>query len=146
MPLKRAASHSGLRPTCTPSGPVLAYTAIQPLISTMRTLRQAAREGQHQFRVRAFIALLEKIGPAIMLPHSSPGPETWQVADARPDLVAAIVSDEPSGPPFFNVNLVTGAQGALTRPWGPSVGPLAYEPPVSDPIQLYNVCRAAVAA
>ena len=89
-------------------------------------------------RVRAFIALLEKIGPAIMLPHSSPGPETWQVADARPDLVAAIVSDEPSGPPFFNVNLVTGAQGALTRPWGPSVGPLAYEPPVSDPSQLYN--------
>jgi pimeloyl-ACP methyl ester carboxylesterase len=90
------------------------------------------------FRVKAFIALLEKIGPAIMLPHSSPGPETWQVADARPDLVAAIVSDEPSGPPFFNVDLVTGAQGALTRPWGPSVGPLAYDPPVSDPAQLYN--------
>ena len=90
-------------------------------------------------RVHAFIALLEKIGPAILLPHSSPGPEVWQVADARPDLVVAIVADEPSGPPFYNVDQVTGAQGAFTRPWGPSVGPLAYDPPVSDPSQLYSV-------
>src|SRR5690606_11012413 len=51
--------------------------------------------------------------------------ETWETADARPDLVAAIVSLEPSGPPF--------AGGRL---WGPSIGPLTYDPPVDDPSEL----------
>jgi pimeloyl-ACP methyl ester carboxylesterase len=51
----------------------------------------------------AIIALLTKIGPAILLTHSQAGAFGWPVADARPDLVKAIVAVEPSGPPFYDV-------------------------------------------
>ena len=47
------------------------------------------------------LALLEKTGPAILLTHSQSGPFGWPVADARPDLVKAILAVEPNGPPFF---------------------------------------------
>src|SRR5215469_13164868 len=51
----------------------------------------------------AILALLEKIGPAILLTHSQSGSFGWPVADARPDLVKAILAVEPSGPPFFDI-------------------------------------------
>ena len=54
----------------------------------------------------AIVALLEKIGPSILLTHSQSGAFGWPVADARPDLVKAIVAVEPNGPPFFNVENV----------------------------------------
>ncbi len=41
------------------------------------------------------VALPERIGPAIMLTHSRSGPFGWLVADARPDLVRAILAIEP---------------------------------------------------
>ena len=39
----------------------------------------------------ALVALFDKIGPAILMVHSQAGAFTWPVADARPDLVKAIV-------------------------------------------------------
>lgn len=42
--------------------------------------------------------LLERIGPSIVVTHSAGGPFGWLVADARPDLVKAIVSVEGAGP------------------------------------------------
>ena len=87
-------------------------------------------------RVSATIALLERIGPAILMPHSAPGPSVWRVADERPDLVKAIVSVEPSGPPFFEAPRFGSPGGELTRPWGISSGHLNYEPAVSDPSEL----------
>ena len=47
------------------------------------------------------MALLDKIGPAILLTHSQSGAFGWPVADARPDLVKAIVAVEPNGPPVL---------------------------------------------
>jgi pimeloyl-ACP methyl ester carboxylesterase len=47
-------------------------------------------------------ALLDKIGPAIVLTHSQSGSFGWLIADARPRLVKAIVAIEPAGPPFEN--------------------------------------------
>ncbi len=79
----------------------------------------------------AWLALLDKIGPSILIEHSQPGPATWRVADARPDLVKAIVAVEPSGPPFG-----LNAAGVRTMLYGPSAGPLTYDPPVKDPSQL----------
>ncbi len=58
----------------------------------------------------AILALLEKIGPAILLTHSQSGAFGWPVADQRPDLVKAIVAVEPNGPPFFNVQNVAGPE------------------------------------
>ncbi|HWF12821.1 MAG TPA: alpha/beta hydrolase [Candidatus Acidoferrales bacterium] len=92
------------------------------------------------------LALLEKIGPAILLTHSQSGAFGWPVGDARPDLVKAIVAIEPNGPPFFNVDN-TGAPDWFrevpenVRPWGPTPDALTYDPPVSSPSDLAIVRR-----
>jgi len=88
----------------------------------------------------ALVALLEKVGPAILLTHSQAGAFGWPVADARPDLVKAILAIEPNGPPFYQVEF-TGApdyfkQGKLTLPYGISAVPLNYSPPVKDASEL----------
>ena len=82
----------------------------------------------------AILALLEKIGPAILLTHSQSGTFGWPVADARPDLVKAILAVEPNGPPFFDLQNVAGPEwfrSATTeaRPWGITAAPLSYAPP-----------------
>jgi pimeloyl-ACP methyl ester carboxylesterase len=82
----------------------------------------------------AIVALLEKIGPAILLVHSQSGAFAWPVADARPKLVKAIVAVEPNGPPVYE----TAFQGApdwfadmgKRKPYGLGVVPLAYDPPL----------------
>jgi pimeloyl-ACP methyl ester carboxylesterase len=58
----------------------------------------------------ANLALLEKIGPAIVLTHSQSGVFGWKLADLRPDLVAAHVAIEPNGPPFHDVQLLGGKE------------------------------------
>jgi pimeloyl-ACP methyl ester carboxylesterase len=84
----------------------------------------------------AIVALLEKIGPAILLTHSQSGPFGWLVADARPDLVKAILAVEPNGPPFFDLQLVGAPDwfrhGTKLRPWGITAIPLHYSPPAVD--------------
>jgi pimeloyl-ACP methyl ester carboxylesterase len=81
----------------------------------------------------ADVALLKRIGPAIVLTHSRSGPFGWLVADARPDLVKAIVAVEPWGPPFRDIG--PNASG-LKRPWGIAVAPLTFSPPAPDPVSL----------
>jgi pimeloyl-ACP methyl ester carboxylesterase len=48
--------------------------------------------------VAAGVALLEQVGPAVILTHSMSGPIGWKIADTVPDRVAAIVAIAP-GPP-----------------------------------------------
>ena len=88
----------------------------------------------------AGVALLDRIGAAILLTHSQSGPFGWGVADTRPKLVKGIISIEPNGPPFHDVGF-TGPpgwfkDGALSRPWGITRGPLTYSPAVKDPKDL----------
>jgi pimeloyl-ACP methyl ester carboxylesterase len=88
----------------------------------------------------AGIALLDKIGPSILLTHSQSGPFGWQLADARPSAVKGILAIEPNGPPFFD-NTTTGApnwfkDGPLARAWGITRGPLTYAPDTEDPKAL----------
>jgi pimeloyl-ACP methyl ester carboxylesterase len=65
----------------------------------------------------AAIELLDTIGtPVILLTHSQGGNVGWEVAEARPKLVRAIVTSEPGG----------GVQRL----------DLTYEPPISDPKEL----------
>lgn len=52
-----------------------------------------------QMQQQALMAVLEKTGPAILMSHSASGPNGFAVAKARPDLVKAIVSIEPTGCP-----------------------------------------------
>ncbi len=88
----------------------------------------------------AIVALLEKIGPAILLTHSQSGPFGWLVADARPDLVKAILAVEPNGPPFFDLQLLGAPEwfryGAKLRPWGLTAVPLHYSPAAADASDL----------
>lgn len=83
-------------------------------------------------------ALLDAIGPAIILTHSQSGPFGWLIADARPKLVKAVVAVEPSGPPFHD--MIIGKDPA--RPWGVTDIPITYDPPVTDPSQLQVVQQA----
>ena len=89
----------------------------------------------------AIVALLEKIGPAILLTHSQSGAFGWPVADARVDLVKAIIAVEPNGPPFFNVDNVPAPEWfrdapVQARPWGITAVHLTYDPPVSNASEL----------
>jgi pimeloyl-ACP methyl ester carboxylesterase len=77
-------------------------------------------------------ALLDRIGPAVIVTHSQAGPFGWLIADVRPSAVKAIVAVEPNGPPFQNA--ITGEERA--RPWGLSDIPLTYEPAAGDPAAL----------
>jgi pimeloyl-ACP methyl ester carboxylesterase len=77
-------------------------------------------------------ALLDKIGPAIILTHSQSGPFGWLIADVRPKLVKGIIAVEPSGPPFENTIIGTGK----SRAWGPADIKLTYDPPVNDPKEI----------
>jgi pimeloyl-ACP methyl ester carboxylesterase len=105
---------------------------------------------QAQMNVDALAALLDRIGPSILLVHSQSGAYAWPVAQARPDLVKAIVAAEPAGPPVHDV-VVQSAQVFDTpwekairqtdddyyrdnpgvKPYGLTNTPLAYTPPVT---------------
>jgi pimeloyl-ACP methyl ester carboxylesterase len=78
--------------------------------------------------------LLDRIGPAVLITTSAGGPMGWLTADARPELVRAIVALEPLGPPFAE-------DPALGRSleWGLTQAPLTYEPPITDPSKLRRV-------
>ena len=86
---------------------------------------------QGELNTKALVELLERIGLAIVLTHSQSGPFGWLLADAAPDLVAAILAVEPSGGPFYNVGSTE-----LDRPWGITQTPITYSPEVTDPAQL----------
>lgn len=77
-------------------------------------------------------ALLDRIGPAVLLTHSQSGLLGWVIADARPSLVKGIIAIEPSGPPFHN-----SANGdPKARAYGITDTPVKYDPPITEPGQL----------
>jgi pimeloyl-ACP methyl ester carboxylesterase len=83
----------------------------------------------------AGVALLDEIGPAILLTHSQSGPFGWLIADRRPELVKGIIAIEPNGPPFKDVMFSGGSDwyqyvDELARPYGITRLPLRFEPPL----------------
>lgn len=90
---------------------------------------------------QAVAALLDRIGPAVVLTHSQAGPFGWLIADARPQLVKGIVAVEPSGPPFENAVNATGK----ARPWGLTDAPMTYAPALAKPDDLQLEKEAASA-
>jgi pimeloyl-ACP methyl ester carboxylesterase len=84
----------------------------------------------------AAVALLRRIGPAVIMTHSRSGSFGWEIGDDAPELVKGIIAVEPSGPPFYNVfPLAAGAPG-LVRQWGVSYDHLTYDPPIKDASDL----------
>lgn len=90
---------------------------------------------QQELNRDAGAALLDKIGPAILLTHSQSGAFGWPIADARPNLVKAIIAVEPSGPPVHDI-VFNGApdyfsDAPSTKVSGLGDVPLTYFPAVS---------------
>lgn len=82
-------------------------------------------------------ALLDRIGPAILLTHSQSGAMGWQIADARPHLVRGILTVEPGLSPTAEL---TASQAA---PYGIAMAPLTFDPPVEVPNDLGRVEQSA---
>ncbi|WFU40208.1 alpha/beta fold hydrolase [Bradyrhizobium sp. CB82] len=96
----------------------------------------------------ALAALLDKVGPAVLVAVSHGGQFAWLTADARPRLVMAIVALEPAGPPFRDDPLVATSKpsnDASSRAWGLADAPLTYDPPVITPSELRFVDEPAAA-
>ena len=88
----------------------------------------------------ATVALLDRIGPAVVLIHSQSGAFAWPIADKRPNLVKAIVAVEPNGPPAHDVEFKPTPDWFADNPHLKAYGlvdvPLTYDPPVSDAAPL----------
>jgi pimeloyl-ACP methyl ester carboxylesterase len=95
---------------------------------------------------QAGAALLDRIGPAIVLTHSQSGTFGFLMADARPELVKAVVTIEGGGAPYTYP--IIGPPAYFGNPvpsaaWGITSIPITYEPEVTDPAQLSFVQEAA---
>jgi pimeloyl-ACP methyl ester carboxylesterase len=73
-------------------------TQVESLVSNAETQKLAQSAGA---------ALLDRIGPAILLTRSQAGAFGWLIADARPTLVKGIIAVEPFGPPFRDAVLLS---------------------------------------
>ncbi len=85
-------------------------------------------------------ALLDRIGPSILLTHSQGGPLGWAIANDRPDKVRGILAIEPNGPTFYD-NQVVGApewfkDGSVARAHGVTRTELTFDPPLQAPTDL----------
>jgi pimeloyl-ACP methyl ester carboxylesterase len=86
------------------------------------------------------IALLERIGPSILLTHSQSGAFGWPMADARPELVKAILAIEPNGPPGRSLEFIGAPdyfkEGKLALSYGVTDVPLTYAPGLASAAEL----------
>ncbi len=113
--------------------------AVQQLMASQ--LPAVASFEKQQFLNRdALLALFAKIGPGVLMVHSQAGAFAWPVADARPDLIKAILAIEPNGPPVHSVQFIGAPDwfrdGPVALPYGITAVPLAYSPAVTDAKQL----------
>jgi pimeloyl-ACP methyl ester carboxylesterase len=88
----------------------------------------------------AIAALIDKIGPVILMTHSQSGAYGWEAVDQRPQLVKALIQVEPSAPPVHDMDLLGAPDwfhdGARTRTWGLTSIPITYSPPAADASEL----------
>jgi pimeloyl-ACP methyl ester carboxylesterase len=92
----------------------------------------------------ATIALLDRIGPAILMPHSQSAAPVWLAADARPHLAKALLMVEAGTSSFYEVKLVGAPRwfedGPLAKPYGVTYAPITYDPPVRG-IEDFHLVR-----
>ena len=64
----------------------------------------------------------------------------WAAANARPDLVKAILAVEAGSSPFGDYKFVGAPNwfenGSMSKPWGLTRTPMKYSPPVNDPKEI----------
>jgi len=88
----------------------------------------------------ALAALIDKLGPVILMTHSQSGAYGWEAVDQRPNMVKALIQAEPSAPPVHDVEFLGAPEwfrdGARTRTWGLTAIPITYAPPAKDASEL----------
>jgi pimeloyl-ACP methyl ester carboxylesterase len=82
--------------------------------------------------------LLEMLGtPVILLTHSQGGGIGFDITEARPQLVKAMVTVEPGGPQIGSVNTATAEAGPRDpRSWGLTTNRFEFDPPANQPSDL----------
>lgn len=87
----------------------------------------------------ALSKLLSTTGKSILLGHGTGATMAWLAADVRPQLVAAVVAVEPSGPPYASTFTMKGKKRRYntmftfshdSKAYGLADIPLSYDPPV----------------
>ena len=101
-----------------------------------------------KLNLSAGVALIEKIGPSVLLTHSQSGSFGWLIANAKPTLVKGIVAIEPNGPPLYEMKLERDGSdfykdGLIGRVWGITRLPLDFNPPANQAQDLKLVRQAA---
>ena len=95
---------------------------------------------QQEINRDASIALFDKIGPAVLMIHSQSGTFIWPIADARPNLVKAVIAVEPNGPPVYETEFKGApewfADMGKRKRWGLGEVPITYDPPLKDGEEL----------
>jgi pimeloyl-ACP methyl ester carboxylesterase len=95
---------------------------------------------REKFNRPAGVALLDKIGPAILMAHSQAGIYAWGIANDRPNLIKGMIMVEAAGSPFHEIANVGPPDWfkdeGLSKPWGFTRTPVDFDPPISDPSEL----------
>ena len=93
-----------------------------------RTLREV-------FNREAGAALLDRIGPAILMAHSQAGIYSWGIANDRAKLVKGMIMIEAAGSAFHEVALKGPPDWfkdeGLSKPWGFTRTPVDFDPPLA---------------
>ena len=93
-----------------------------------RTLREVLNR-------EAGVALLDKIGPAILMAHSQAGIYSWGIANDRPKSVKGMIMIEAAGSAFHEVALKGPPDWfkdeGLSKPWGFTRTPVDFDPPLA---------------
>jgi pimeloyl-ACP methyl ester carboxylesterase len=88
----------------------------------------------------ALAALIDKLGPIVLMTHSQSGAYGWEAVDQRPNMVKALVGVEPSAPPVHDIEFLGASDwfrdGAATRSWGLTAIPITYAPPAASVSEL----------
>jgi len=83
----------------------------------------------------AGVALLDKIGPAILMAHSQAGIYAWGIANDRSKLVKGMIMIEAAGSAFHEVALKGPPDWfkdeGLSKPWGFTRTPVDFYPPLA---------------
>jgi pimeloyl-ACP methyl ester carboxylesterase len=97
--------------------------------------------GTGQLTLPAGIALLEMINtPVIMFTHSQGGGFGFNITEARPNLVRAMVTAEPGGPQFGGADTVkVEPRPRNPNSWGLTNMRFEYDPPANAPADLQVV-------
>jgi pimeloyl-ACP methyl ester carboxylesterase len=88
----------------------------------------------------ALAALIDKLGPIVLMTHSQSGAYGWEAVDQRPNMVKALVGVGPSAPPVHDIEFLGAPDwfrdGAATRSWGLTAIPITYAPPAASASEL----------